>query len=262
MIVSGIFDPISQKELQELLQIRRKNHLRDLEVSVYGEGVLDIAKRRRQLVLALKPYRHMHVVDEEGEHLESIDEEKIRQGEFRLAAKGIRKELIEKNHYLDVIVDAMCKPSRAAHSRRVAQVCRELAHVHHLDEAKAYRMGMLHDITKKWSDEEGEKVLKIHDPKQLSVSPKVWHSFTAVYWLKENMGLHDPTVLNAIYHHTIGDGRSLYDHILYIADKIEPGRGYDVSRQRKAAEENLVRAAAMILAESKAYIFEKEGIHV
>jgi nicotinate-nucleotide adenylyltransferase len=76
------------------------------------------------------------------------------------------------------------------------------------------------------------------------------------------MGLHDPTVLNAIYHHTIGDGRSLYDHILYIADKIEPGRGYDVSRQRKAAEENLVRAAAMILAESKAYIFEKEGIHV
>lgn len=262
MIISGIFDPISQKELQKLLQIRRENHLSELYVSVCGEGVLAPEERRRLLAMALKPYRHIHVTDEAGEQLESIDEDRIRQGEFRLAAKGIRKELIAKNHYLDVIVDAMCKPSRAAHSRRVAQVCRELAHVHYLDEAKAYRMGMLHDITKKWSDEEGEKVLKVHDPGQLSLSPKVWHSFTAVYWLKENMGLQDPTVLNAIYHHTLGDGRTLYDHILYIADKIEPGRGYDVSRQRRAAEENLITAAAMILAESNEYRSKKEGIHV
>lgn len=262
MILSCTFDPISQRELEALLKYRRDHHLRDLYVSVCGEGVLSLDERQRLLKRALQPYRHLHVTEEKGEMMTALDEERIRQGHFRLAACGIRRILIENNLYLDQILDHMCKPSRAAHSRRVAEVCRHLAHVHHLDENRAYRMGMLHDITKKMSDEEGERILKIHDPACLKVSPKVWHSFTAVCWLKANMGLYEQDVLNAVWHHTLGDGKSSYDRILYIADKIEPGRGYDVSRQMEAAEKDLISAAEMILEESRAYIFEKEGIHV
>lgn len=262
MIISGSFDPVSERDLEALKQIRRRQHVRDLYVSVLPEGILSCGRRKKLLEKALKPYAHLHVCDEAGEVMESIDEEKIRSGQFHLAARGIQKDLIENNDYLDHIVGQMCKPSRAAHSRRVAEVCVHLAEVHHLDVKKAYRMGMLHDITKRMSDEEGERILKFHDPDRLAVNPKVWHSFTAVYWLKENMGLYDRTVLNAIYHHTLGDGSSSYDHILYIADKIEPGRGYDVSRQMAAAEKDLAAAAEMILEESRAYILEKEGIHV
>ncbi len=262
MIISGSFDPVSQRDLEALKCIRRNHHVRDLWVSVLAEGILPYDERKKLLEKALKPYAHLHVCDAAGEVMEGIDEEEIRGGKFYLAARGIQKDLIENSCYLDQIVDQMCKPSRAAHSRRVAEVCVHLAEVHHLDAAKASRMGMLHDITKRMSDEEGEKILKIFDPDRLEINPKVWHSFTAVYWLRENMGLYDRTVLNAIYHHTLGDGTSPYDHILYIADKIEPGRGYDVSRQMKAAETDLAAAAAMIREESKAYILEKEGIHV
>ncbi|MBE6128217.1 MAG: HD domain-containing protein [Erysipelotrichaceae bacterium] len=262
MIVTGTFDPVSQKDLEYLKQYRKENNVKDLFVSVSREGILDRYQRQKLLEKALRPYRHLHVCTQEGEPVPAFDEDRIRQGNFRFAADGIQKQLIEDNCYLDQIVDHMCKPNRAAHSRRVAEVCVHLAKVHHLDEKKAYRMGMLHDITKKMSDEEGEKILRIHDPERLSISPKVWHSFTAVYWLKENMGLYDPVVLNAIYYHTLGDGKGAYDHILYIADKIEPGRGYDTTRQMKAAEADLASAAAMILEQSKAYILAKEGIHV
>ena len=262
MIISGSFDPISQKDLEALKQIRRDRHICDLYISVMPEGILPARERKRLLEKALRPYAHLHVCDEAGEAMDGTDEEQIRSGMFYLAAAGIQRDLIENNCYLDEIADHMCKPSRAAHSRRVAEVCVHLAEVHHLDVKKAYRMGMLHDITKRMSDEEGERILKFHDPDRLAVNPKVWHSFTAVYWLKENMGLYDRTVLNAIYHHTLGDGSSPYDHILYIADKIEPGRGYDVSRQMAAAEKDLAAAAEMILEESRAYILEKEGIHV
>ena len=262
MILTGSFDPISEKDLEALRTFQKEHHLKDLYVSVTEEGILSKEERTQLLKLAFRPYRHMHVTNEAGEPFETQDEERIRHGEFHLAANGIRTALIGNNFYLDEIVDHMCKPHRADHSRRVAEVCVHLAHVHHLDEKKAYRMGMLHDITKKMSDEEGRKILERYDPDKLDISPKVWHSFTAVYWLKENMGLYDPVVLNAIYHHTLGDGKSPYDNILYIADKIEPGRGYDTGRQMKEAETDLKKAASIILEESKAYILEKEGIHV
>jgi nicotinate-nucleotide adenylyltransferase len=63
-------------------------------------------------------------------------------------------------------------------------------------------------------------------------------------------------------HHTIGDGKTDYAALLYIADKIEPLRGYDVSKQTASAMKNLKKAAFEIREESKAYILKTEGIHV
>ena len=48
----------------------------------------------------------------------------------------------------------------------------------------------------------------------------------------------------------------------YIADKIEPGRHYDVTMHTKIAERNLKQGAEYVLADAKKYILEKEGKHV
>ena len=263
-VICGLFDPVSQKDLQYILEYRRTERISDLFLCVRGEGILSAEKRRFLLERAVRPYRRIHVLagDCEGHEMEPADEEKIRGGEFRLAAKGIRKILIEEGLYFENICDTMCKPSRAVHSRGVAQTAAHLAEVHRLDVRKAYNTGLLHDITKRMSDEEGQKIIALYKPEWLSISPKVWHSYTAVVWLKQNMGLRDHAVLSAIEHHTLGDGCSDLDHILYIADKIEPGRGYDTSKQMKAAEKDLKSAQLMIREESRAYIFEKEGVHV
>lgn len=265
MIVSGSFDPIT---LHEMEWLKLQHHLthEDIWIYVNEEGTVGQKIRIDMVSLAIKPYRYMHLSnDSYGESIpeELVSEEKtIRQGHFKDAAYGIQGYLIEHNLYLDEVTEAMCTPHRAIHSKGVADTCVHLAEIHHLDTSLAYRMGMLHDITKRFTDEEGRKIIALWKPEWLDISPKVWHSYTAVIWLRQNMNLHDETILHAIAHHTLGDGHGDYDHLLYIADKIEPNRGYDTTKEMKCAEKNLSEAAALIKEESRAYIWEKEGVHV
>jgi len=102
-------------------------------------------------------------------------------------------------------------------------------------------------------EEEEKKTLLIYDPMQLQYNEKVWHSFTAPIYLKQNLGIHNETLLNAIYHHTLGDGNGNYDRILYIADKIEPNREYDTAEYWKVSKRNLKEGAEMVKESSKIY---------
>lgn len=262
--VKASFDPITQSELEEIVAYRKKNHLKELYVFTEEDGILDLAQRQQLVKRALKPYRHIHITykSDSAENLHSHDEEKVRSGEFRLAAKGIRKQLIDSNAYLAQIVAAHCKPHRAIHSKGVAETAAFLAKAHHMDEKTAYRAGYLHDVTKALTEEEGRKIIARWKPEWLQISPKVWHSYTAVIFLKQNMGLYDHKILSAIEHHTIGDGNSDLERIIYIADKTEPSRNYDSSKERALAAKDLQAAAQKIREESKAYIYEKEGICV
>ena len=81
-------------------------------------------------------------------------------------------------------------------------------------------------------------------------------------WLKQNLGCYNKKIVQAIEHHTLGDGKGAYDYLLYIADKIQPGRHYDVTMHTKIAERNLKQGAEYVLADAKKYILEKEGKHV
>ena len=148
------------------------------------------------------------------------------------------------------------------HSLRVAKLSKELAKKHGLDERIAYQMGILHDITKDKDDDFHKKILKKHDPKRLKDNHNVWHSFSAMYWLKENMYINDKRILEAVYYHTIGNPKGKYNKLLYIADKIEPGRKYDVSKETKLAFKDLDKAYDLVYDEAKDYIYETEGIHV
>lgn len=263
-VLLSSFDPVSQKELEAALAYRREHGAHDLYLAVSEEGVLSKELRTRLLKKALAPYRHLHVTSEvkDAETLTPADEEEIRKGEYRKAAYGIRGELIREGYYLNATAKAMCNPHRYAHTCSVAEVCRQLAAVHHMDEKKAWVMGMLHDLTKGFSDEANRKIIEIYKPEWLSISPKVWHSYTGVIYAKQSLCLEDPDIAYAMEHHTIGDGHTDWAYLLYIADKIEPLRGYDVSKQRALAEKDLKAAANLIREESKAYILETEGIHV
>ncbi|MDO4413858.1 MAG: bis(5'-nucleosyl)-tetraphosphatase (symmetrical) YqeK [Erysipelotrichaceae bacterium] len=263
-ILTAPFDPVSEAELKTIRQYRKDHHIREIYLAVKEEGILDRKTRTELLKKAVRAYQHIHVIDHaEGAYeIEPSDEKEIREGLYCKAACSIRSDLLNEGYYLDETAKHMCNAHRYAHTKGVAATAVWLARIHHLDEKKAYVMGMLHDITKAFSDEKNEKIIRIYKPEWLEVSPKVWHSYTAVIYAKQNMCLNDQEIAYALEHHTIGDGKTDYAALLYIADKIEPGRGYDVSRQKKAAAENLKKAAEMIREESKAYILKTEGIHV
>ena len=263
-VIVSQFDPVSEADLKRILSYRREKGMTDLWLTVSEEGILDRKTRLGLLAKAVRPYRRLHVAEdaENAEYMEPLDEEIIRHGIYRKAAQGIRKDLIEQGYYLNETAKAMCNPHRYAHTCSVAETAREIAAVHGMDQKKAWVMGMLHDLTKGFSDEANRKIIEIYKPDWLDISPKVWHSYTGVIFAKQNMCLEDRDIAYAMEHHTIGDGKTDWAHLLYIADKIEPLRGYDVSEQRKSAEKNLAAAANMIREQSKAYILETEGIHV
>lgn len=262
-IIMG-FDPVTESEIIFLKCYRKKNSSGTLTVSVSEEGVLDRNMRLYLLERALRPYRRILVSSEaKGEVITGFekDEEQVRSGKFYLAAKGIRGILAESSLYLDEITDAMCTPARASHSRSTALTAASLALRHGISPEQAYKAGMLHDITKKWPKEEAEKYLA-SEPEILKLNPNMWHSYTAARWIRENMGITDRTFLNALRHHTVGDGKTKLDHILYIADKTEPGRAYDCEAELQLAFKDLKKAAALVKEEAIQYILDKEGINV
>jgi len=266
MYFAGTYDPLTEKTLQSILQ-RCRAARQEGALVLLGGTVLAREDRMELLMKAVDAYPELRLDSRMAPPKEAFlmldqEEEEARAGKFFLAAAPIRSELVQRGFYIEEIVDAQCKPRRAAHSRSVAGVCRGLAEAHHLDAARAWRAGMLHDVTKRQPDEWGRKILEEHDPDKLSLSPKVWHSFTAPIWLRENMGLEDEEILHAIYHHTLGDGEGDLDRILFIADKCEPTRNYDSTWELELARRDLKAAAELVLQEQRDYLLEKEDIHV
>ncbi|MBR2770192.1 MAG: bis(5'-nucleosyl)-tetraphosphatase (symmetrical) YqeK [Solobacterium sp.] len=257
--VCAPFDPVTQKELEELRRLRKEGGYSLVLAVVKGEGILSREEREQLLSLALKPYRHMHVSEEVHGDLHGLsedflkDEEKVRSGYFLQAARGIRKILAEKPYYWEAAVDLSCTKHRAGHSREVAKLSKELAQFHHLDDFLAWEAGLLHDITKAWSKEKGEEILKVYAPEILEYPAPVYHSYTAPVFLKTAMGIQNHQVLHAIETHTLGTGRSPLDEILYIADKIEPTRGYDATKETELAKRDLDAAFELVFQEAAQY---------
>ncbi|MBR3310588.1 MAG: bis(5'-nucleosyl)-tetraphosphatase (symmetrical) YqeK [Solobacterium sp.] len=267
IVVCGSFDPVSKSEVTAVKEIRRKYHCREIYVFPEEEGILPRDLRKKFLEKAFRAYRHIHVTDRLSDddisvQLTDPDEEKIRHGEYRLAAWGLPYLLFSEGYYLEETLKYMCKPGRKIHSYGVAETACMLARCHGVDQKEARIASLLHDITKKWTPEEGEKLLSVWNPAMLKMNPNVWHSYTAPVWIRQNMSIYNKRILKAIEHHTLGDGKSSLDRILYIADKIEPNRKYNTEKETALAVKDLKKGAELVLEEAKAYILEKEGIHV
>lgn len=266
-IVSAPFDPVTNEEIRRLLNAAKVNGFRKIYLYASEEGILPRRERIRMLKLAIRPWRRLELYEgsdcpENMIPLNSRSEAVVRQGRYDLAAPGIKKILIEEGPYLSETLDHLCSPHRAAHSRSVAMVCRQLAEAHGMDADQAWRAGMMHDMTKGFSDEANGKIMKVYAPEMMEYSPKVWHSYTAPVYLYHYLGLRDHKILEAIRHHTLADGTGDLDRILYIADKIEPSRGYDASKEMELSRQDLKKGAELVLAESKQYMREKEGLNV
>ncbi|MCR4634106.1 MAG: bis(5'-nucleosyl)-tetraphosphatase (symmetrical) YqeK [Erysipelotrichaceae bacterium] len=139
----------------------------------------------------------------------------------------LRKQILNDPELLKIMVRKNIKEKRYLHSLSVAELAEELAEIHHVDPEKAYIAGLLHDVTKYFSEEEHDAYLRYYDPEKLNYPESCKHSFSAKYFLKEKLNFHDKDILNAIYNHTICFSRDALSVILYIADKREPLRGID-----------------------------------
>lgn len=133
---------------------------------------------------------------------------------------------------------------RYSHSVRTAEMCRKLCALYGLDEKTGYFAGISHDMCKNFkpeqllslAKEDGADVSELERKK-----PSLLHGRAAAVLLKNDFGVTDSSVLEAVANHTFGKtGMCSLAKVLYAADKIEPGREH-------VTEDYLARLLALSL---------------
>ena len=147
---------------------------------------------------------------------------------------------------------------RYAHTLRVAETIERLAKLHGLDPERARLAGVLHDTAREIGKEE---LLRVAEEDGLSVGdfererPILLHGPVAAELAREDLGVEDGEILDAVRVHTTGEpGMGPLALALFVADKIEPGREQPgVEDLRDLAPVSLHRAARAALEESISY---------
>lgn len=138
--------------------------------------------------------------------------------------------------------------TRIRHILRVETMSIELAQHYNLDVEKAAIAGLMHDLAKFFKPErliamaaaEGRVINDIE-----RAAPHLLHAEMGAVVARDEFGITDPEILNAIANHTLGQpGMDELSCVVFLADSLEPGRGKspEVEELRLLCTENLKAA--------------------
>lgn len=151
---------------------------------------------------------------------------------------------------------------RYDHSLRVADLARDLAQAHGLDEDRAQLAGLLHDIAKVRGREKIKDLAQAYQvpwKEEWDLMPQVAHGFIAARMAQVDLGLEDEGVLAAIAYHTTGRaGMGDLEKVIYLADYLEPARDFPgVQEARDMAYQDLDGAMVLALKQSLSYLLSQ-----
>ena len=167
------------------------------------------------------------------------------------------------------------EPKRYEHTLSVTYTAANLATVHGVDVDKALVAGMLHDCAKCLSHKKqvslcSKNNMQLSELEAMEDSPLI-HAKAGSILAKEEYGIEDEDILNAICYHTTGRPQmSPLEKIIYIADYIEPGRKHikrtaeetrtdRLNQVRRMAYQDLDEALCNILSDTLDYLTERGG---
>lgn len=189
-----------------------------------------------------------------------VSSTEIREGKKHWALpKAVKRYIAQHGLYLEGWIANWMNEKRYRHSLSVAAVCVELAKAHHLDVHKAWCMGIAHDICKQLPKEQAMIWMRHHMPTHMQEAYAIWHGYIGASYAKRYLHIRDKQVISAIYHHVRGDASSPYASILYMADKLDPSRGYDSNEQLALCKKSLSLGLARVKQEQQEYL-RKEGV--
>lgn len=148
--------------------------------------------------------------------------------------------------YTDALRERLTE-KRFIHSLNVAESAKQLALIYGADAEKAYTVGLVHDCCK--DTPAGLQLSYMLENKvelseyELDVA-KLYHAISGSVYAKNEFGITDEDMLNAIRYHTTGrKGMSLLEKVVFIADFISAERDYDgVDIMREKAGRSLEEA--------------------
>lgn len=124
----------------------------------------------------------------------------------------------------------------------------------------AQTAGLLHDCAKCLTDKERVSICKKNDIPMTELeeaNPFLLHAKVGAFLAREQYGITDQDILNAIRNHTTGrPGMSLLEKIVFIADYMEPGRNHapNLDEIRRMAFVDLDKTLLKILADTLEYL--------
>lgn len=140
---------------------------------------------------------------------------------------------------------------RFDHTLLVAKYAKKLAKIYKENINDAETAGMLHDIAREWDFND---ILKFIDGRKITVSdekrnnPILLHGFVASVIAKEEFGISNQGVINAIANHTLGSkNMGQLEEIIFLADYLASRNGTDIGNKIfKIAGESLDKAVLMV----------------
>lgn len=206
----------------------------------------EISKLAQLVVFARKGYtRHENIRKYQMQELDitanDISSTTIKEGHVEGVDKRVLNYMMTNSIYTKTMIKNKMSKKRYIHSLSVADTARMFAKNNGLDENKAYAAGLLHDIAKEMPEEEMKKLMSLYYPEHLNSSLPVWHQWLSSYVCQNVYNVNDPEILQAIENHTTASlNMSKLDMCIYCADKYEPTRGFDSSKEIAMCNENIV----------------------
>ena len=153
---------------------------------------------------------------------------------------------------------------RFIHSCGVAKKAKELAMIFGEDENKAQLIGIAHDTAKEMSIEDSNKYVKNNNIEFDEIEkeePALWHSKIGADICGKKFGFDDKMKQAIIYHTTGNVSMNLLDKIIYVADKIEENRTYEMVEEiRKIANNNIDEAVLCVTKRALFYSLRKNSL--
>ena len=127
---------------------------------------------------------------------------------------------------------------------------------------KAEQAALFHDIAKFMDKSELHQILEHEkeDSRLFSFHHELWHAPVGAIIARDEFGITDADILNAIRYHTTGRAEmSALEKLIYIADMIEPGRSFPgVEDFKRKSEENLDTAMGACIYQSVQFLVNKK----
>lgn len=170
-------------------------------------------------------------------------------------------------NYLEMIAELAKRlsPKRFSHSIGVSETAEWLAARFHCDIEKAKIAGLLHDLAREVPMNEllpRTQAFGIVMSDVEQAEPVLLHALLGAKLAQVEFGIADAEILQAIILHTTGGlGMTTLDKIIYLADVIEPGRGFKgVNQIREVAQIDLDKALLVALDQSIEYLVKRRGL--
>lgn len=260
------FDPITIDHLKLASKIRKEKKLDHIYFYVESTGQVNRSLREKMVNMMIKSYRKFSLIkelDDSNLYQYSFTDtdinssQEVRNGNFKYIPKYIRSFIMDNGLYCESIIKAKLKEKRYIHSLSVANLSKEIALCNGLDEEKAYRIGIYHDIAKNLTEQDNKIYISINDVYEKDYPIAVWHQYIGYYLLKHYYCLKDKETLKAIRHHCLGDDNSTYSQLIFVADKLDPSRGYDSSKEISLAKQDLKKGFEKVKQQNKVYLEDK-----